>query len=106
MAIIRTNETIKKAPFDGASASIVHGEQLTTATWTFTPGTSLPAHSHPHEQITVVVAGTLELTISGTTYTLEAGDHAVIPGGAEHEARAVTETTVIDAFHPVREDLR
>jgi hypothetical protein len=31
---------------------------------------------------------------------------AVIPGGVEHSAHTRTLCRVVDAFHPVREDLR
>lgn len=106
MKIVRTSEVIQKSPVAGASGAIVHGKSLTTATWTFKKGVALPSHHHPHEQITVVVEGTVELTVDGKTHTLTAGDHAVIPGDVEHAATAVTDATVIDAFHPVREDLQ
>jgi quercetin dioxygenase-like cupin family protein len=104
--IILRDAAIRKTPISGANGRIVHGKTLTLAMWTFTAGSSLPAHSHPHEQVTTVVSGTLKLRIGDTTHTLETGDSAVIPGDVEHEATAVTDTVVADAFHPVREDLQ
>lgn len=106
MSVIRKDEAIRKSPTDGANARIVHGEKLTAATWSLAAGTTLPLHSHPHEQITVVVDGTLDLSIGGTVHRLESGDSAVIPGDVEHEATAVVDTVVVDAFAPVREDLK
>ena len=105
--VISRDNAIHKNPVPGANGRIVHGDALTLATWTFSAGTTtLPAHSHPHEQVTTVVSGTLKLRIGDSNHTLEAGDSAVIPGDVEHEATAVTEAIVADAFHPVREDLQ
>jgi quercetin dioxygenase-like cupin family protein len=106
MKITRADETIRKNPVSGAEGRIVHGDELTVASWTFEAGTTLPAHSHPHEQITWVVSGTLKLTIDGTPHVLNPGDSAVIPGGAVHEVTTETAVVVVDAFHPVREDLQ
>ena len=47
-----------------------------------------------------------ELTIEGETQVLMAGCVGVIPGGAMHSGRALTDCRIIDAFHPVREDYR
>ncbi len=90
----------------GTEARFVHSESMTMAFWSFDPGTDLPEHSHPHEQITTVIEGVFELNIDGETSRLEAGDVAVTPSGAVHSGRSVTRCRVIDAFHPVREDLR
>ena len=104
--VITRENAIHKNPVPGADGRIVHGTALTLATWTFAAGASLPAHSHPHEQITTVVSGTLKLRIGESEYTMDTGDSAVIPGNVEHEATAISDVTVADAFYPVREDLR
>lgn len=97
---------ISRLPVAGAVGRIVHGSQVTVAHWTFDEGTVLPRHHHPHEQIALVVEGTLELTVGDTAHLLENGDALVIPGDVPHEARAVTRCRVVDTFYPVREDLR
>lgn len=85
---------------------MVHGSSMTMANWSFVAGTELAEHSHPHEQIAMVMEGELELTIGGELHVLRSGDAAVIPGDVPHSARAVTVCRVVDVFHPVREDLR
>jgi len=71
------------------------------------PGAVIPSHSHPHEQITTVVSGGLEMTIAGETRQCNPGAVAVIPGGTAHSVVNGPEPTrVIDAFSPVREDYR
>lgn len=90
----------------GTEVRLVHSETMTLASWMFDLGIELPEHAHPHEQITTVIEGTFELTIDGKIYEMDAGDVAVIPASAVHSGRSITSCRVVDAFHPVREDLR
>jgi len=75
-------------------------------TWMeFDPGSELPLHSHPHEQITTVIEGSLEMEIDGTVRAMSPGDVAVVPSGVDHRARVIGGRAVaIDAWNPVRED--
>ena len=95
-----------REPIPGTKVKFVHSDAMTMAYWTFEPGTDLPVHSHPHDQVTNVVEGELELTLEGETRTLRPGMVAVIPSNAVHSARSVTLCRLIDVFHPVREDYR
>jgi quercetin dioxygenase-like cupin family protein len=61
-------------------------------------------HSHPHEQVVYVISGELEVTITGTTFRVRAGDSFVVRGGVEHQASALADSLVIDVFTPCRED--
>jgi quercetin dioxygenase-like cupin family protein len=79
---------------------------MTLAYWDVDPGAPAPEHSHPHEQILSLIEGEFELTVGGETETLTAGAVVVIPPDVPHSGRAVTACTIVDAFHPVREDLR
>jgi quercetin dioxygenase-like cupin family protein len=87
----------------GYFGRFVHGDTMTMARWEVEAGRSFPEHSHPHEQISIVVEGTFELTIDGETDVLEPGRVAVIPGGAVHSGTARTDCEIIDIFNPVRE---
>jgi quercetin dioxygenase-like cupin family protein len=69
-------------------------------------GSIVPLHQHPHEQITYIIEGRLDMVIDGKSYTLTDGMHFVIPGQVPHSAIAITRCKVIDAFHPTREDYR
>jgi len=99
-------EMAVRKPRDGAEGRIVHGDSMSLAVWNFDAQTDLPRHAHPHEQITHVIAGEIDLTVGDETRRLSAGMSALIPGGVEHEVHTHTPATVVDAFHPVREDLR
>ena len=54
-------------------------------------------HSHPQEQITIVLEGLLEFKVSGRRFTAIAGDVVHVPPGVEHLAAAVTDAVVVDA---------
>ena len=93
-------------PLPGLKGRMVHGETMTMAFWEIAEGAAFPEHDHPHEQIVHLLAGVLELTVSGETKRMAVGDAVVIPSGARHSARALEPCRVLDAFHPVREDYR
>jgi quercetin dioxygenase-like cupin family protein len=93
-----------KQPVQGAQVRFVHSEHMTMAYWQFEPGTDLPQHSHPHEQVTNVMGGSFELTIEGESLDLQAGSVVVIPPNTEHSGRAITGCYLIDVFYPVRSD--
>jgi quercetin dioxygenase-like cupin family protein len=61
-------------------------------------------HSHPHEQLVYVVRGHIHFHGGDTSFDARTGDSFVVPGGMEHQARAVEESEVLDVFTPVRED--
>ncbi|MFC4812456.1 cupin domain-containing protein [Paenibacillus sp. GCM10023250] len=63
------------------------------------------AHAHPHEQLTFVVSGRLQLEMNGALSVAGAGGQFVIPGGAVHEVTALADTVVVETFTPLREDL-
>ena len=71
------------------------------------PGAVVEEHSHPHEQLGLVVDGVLLLTIDGVEHRLPAGHGYQIRGGVLHAARAEGgRCRVLDVFHPIREDYR
>jgi len=71
----------------------------------FEAGAVVPPHSHPHEQLGIVLRGVQVLVVDGVEHPLGAMEGYVLPGGVEHGARCGPEgATVNDVFHPVRED--
>lgn len=64
-------------------------------------GEGIGGHSAPGDAMPFVLEGTAEVTINGTPHTVEAGHAVVIPTGAPHAVKAVTDmkmllTVVID----------
>ncbi|MCC6944713.1 MAG: cupin domain-containing protein [Thermomicrobiales bacterium] len=52
----------------------------------YAPGSRFPLHSHPQEQVTLVISGSITFTVGGQEVVLGPGQVAVIPGGVEHGA--------------------
>ena len=69
------------------------------------PGAVVPLHSHPHEQLGIVLRGIQALVVDGVPHELGPMEGYVLPGGVEHSAYGGPEgALVIDIFQPVRED--
>jgi quercetin dioxygenase-like cupin family protein len=91
----------------GVSGRPLFGERAMINLIEFEPGAVVPVHSHPHEQLGIVLRGVQILEIAGEDHPLGPMDGYVLPGGLEHGARCGPEgATVIDVFQPVREDYR
>jgi quercetin dioxygenase-like cupin family protein len=82
------------------------GERLMVVQVTLEEGAVVPAHRHPHEQITYVVEGELSMEVEGQTYVLGAGDSLLFPSDVEHGAAALQRTLVVDTFSPPREEYK
>ena len=82
------------------------GERLMVVQTTLEEGAVVPAHRHPHEQITYVIEGELSMQVEGQSRVLQAGDSLLFPANLEHGATAVKRTLVIDTFSPPREDYK
>jgi quercetin dioxygenase-like cupin family protein len=92
--------------FPGIQASILHTDQLTASLVSLDAGADLPEHSHPHEQLTHIIEGELEMTVGNETTILKPGMTATIPSNVAHSGRAVSDCKVIDIFNPPRTDLQ
>jgi quercetin dioxygenase-like cupin family protein len=91
--------------WDGAVARAVAGERITFAVVDLDHDLVVPEHSHPNEQVGLVLKGAVTMTIAGESRRLTVGDTYVIPGGVPHGAETGPEgASVIDVFNPTRED--
>lgn len=92
---------------DGVSGRPLFGDGAMVNVIEFEPGATVPLHSHPHEQLGVVLRGMQALVVEGVTHELGPLEGYVLPGGVEHAAYAGAEgALVLDVFRPVREDYR
>jgi quercetin dioxygenase-like cupin family protein len=90
----------------GISLRAVWGEKVMVTMVRFKPNTDLPMHKHPHEQITFIAEGELEMTVGGITKLLKTGEGVVIASNEEHSARSRGPCLAVDSWHPVREDYK
>ena len=61
-------------------------------------------HQHPHTQASYVSKGKFEITISGISKILSAGDVYFVPSGELHGALCLEAGELIDVFSPMRAD--
>jgi quercetin dioxygenase-like cupin family protein len=104
MPFLSFDDLDRSEKMPGYLGAFVHGENMTVTNWDVEAGATFPEHSHPHEQISIVVSGEFELTLDGETDVLKPGRIAVIPPDTPHSGRAKTECEIIDVFSPVREE--
>ncbi len=91
--------------FPGVDILTNAGKGLMLSLVNFEPGSVVPDHSHPHEQMGMMISGQLEFTVGGVTKVLGPGEIWRIPGGVVHRVRALDGPAVaLDIFHPIRED--
>jgi unsaturated pyranuronate lyase len=73
----------------------------------FEPGSTVPLHSHEHEQLGIVLRGMQALVVDDIPHELGPMEGYSLPGGVEHSAYCGPEgALVLDVFQPVREDYR
>jgi quercetin dioxygenase-like cupin family protein len=104
MGFFKADEFARKDVLPGIRVGSVRLENLMLTHFTFKAGSVVPAHSHPHEQITYLVEGEMEFKLDGETRLIRAGEGCAVPPGSEHGVRALTDAAAIDCWHPIRED--
>lgn len=93
------------SPVNGVRIKEVHLDNLMLTWMEFDPFSILPEHSHPHEQISMIVEGSMELAVDGVTRLMKKGDVAVVPPNTPHGGRTFEDSTIaVDAWHPKRDD--
>ncbi len=91
--------------FPGVSVHTAAGEHMMLSLAEFIPAAEVEWHSHPHEQVGVVVQGHATFQVGDAEQVLGPGDMYRIPGGVRHRVVAGEEgCTALDVFYPIRED--
>ena len=92
---------------DGVTGRPLFGEGAMLNLIEFAPGSEVPLHSHPHEQLVIVLRGMQALVVDGKAHELGPHEGYVLPGGVEHSAYCGPDgALVLDVFRPVRDDYR
>ena len=93
--------------FPGVNIFTAAGEEMMLSLVEFDAGSEVLEHSHPHEQMGMLLEGELEFIIGGERRVVKPGEMWRIPGGVLHSAKAGPQPVrALDVFHPVREDYR
>ena len=75
-------------PYPGVTRRIVDTAAATVNRYDFEPRATFPRHRHPQQQITLVLGGSVVLTVGDRTRHLAAGDYSVVPPEVEHSISA------------------
>jgi quercetin dioxygenase-like cupin family protein len=107
MPFLRPDERAPKEIFPGVTIRTLWGEQVMLSFVHFEPFAVVPPHSHPHEQMGVLLEGELEFTIGDETRVLRKGDCWWVPSGVVHSVRNRDKPALaLDIFHPIREEYK
>ncbi len=92
-------------PAEGIERQMVVGQQVMVCRFRFAPLLVTPEHSHPHEQVSLVVRGRVRFFIEGEERIAGPGDVLHFPSECWHGATMMEEEVeLIDIFTPIRED--
>jgi quercetin dioxygenase-like cupin family protein len=93
------------AIWDGVNARTIEGERCAFAIVELDPGAVVPEHSHEHEQLGMVITGSVRFRVGDETRELGPGGTWQIEPNAPHEVHAGGDgAVVLDVFAPARDD--
>jgi quercetin dioxygenase-like cupin family protein len=83
------------------------GERMTMLYGKSKPGTEIPEHKHPHEQLGFCFEGQATYKIGNKTFLVKKGHSFLIPPNVVHSAKVggKKEYVVVEVFSPTRPDL-
>lgn len=86
---------------------VASGEKMTVVHAIIKPGSEIPRHSHPHEQIAYCLQGEATFWIGDKTFQIKKGYSFTIPPNLMHSGKIIgdQEYVSIEAFSPPRRDL-
>lgn len=95
------------AMLDGVVGRALYGDDVMLNLVECEPGSVVPLHSHPNEQLGLIIEGEMIFVVDGVEHSLTRGHAFQFPGDLEHSARAGSRgCTVLDVFYPPRQDYR
>src|SRR5947209_5642456 len=101
------DECSRHTIFPGVHIRTCAAEEMMMSVVDLEPHSVVEEHSHPHEQVGMMLRGRAIFFIAEEQKTLQAGDLYRIPGNVRHKVIALDEPVhVIDIFYPVREEYR
>jgi quercetin dioxygenase-like cupin family protein len=93
--------------FPGVHIATCSVEKMMLSHVKLEPHAVVEEHSHPHEQVGMLLAGRAIFFIGGEQKTLQAGDMWRIPGNVRHKVVVLEQAAeALDIFCPIREEYR
>lgn len=108
MGIIKSSEVTPEVAAKGRTRYLAHLSNLMMVVMDFHDGPTSqpdPPHSHPHEQISYVVSGEVNVVLGNEVTRLGPGDIFTVPPNIPHSIQLLTtKARLVDAFTPIREE--
>jgi quercetin dioxygenase-like cupin family protein len=93
--------------FPGVTVRTCVADKMMMSLADFEPQAVVEEHSHPHEQVGMVLEGRAIFFIGHEQKTLGPGDIFRIPGNVPHKVIALDlPVKALDIFYPIREEYR
>jgi quercetin dioxygenase-like cupin family protein len=85
---------------------LVHLENVMVVSLEMEVGVEVPLHQHPHEQIGVVLQGSVEVVIGDKKRVIGPGEGYLVPSNMKHGGHVIGEEScvLLDVFSPIRVD--
>ncbi len=101
------DECSRHTIFPGVNIRTCWGEKMMLSLVDIAPHAIVEEHSHPHEQVGMLLAGRATFFIGSEQKTLQPGDLYRIPSNVQHKVIALDQPVkALDIFYPVREEYR
>ncbi len=95
----------KHTIFPGVTIKTCAAEKMMMSVATLEPHSVVEEHSHPHEQVGMMLEGHAVFIIGDEERTLGPGDMYRIPGNVRHKVVALDQAAkALDIFYPIRDD--
>jgi len=102
---VEADSVSKHNIFPGVQIRTAACREMMLSLVTFEPNAVVQPHSHPHEQVGMVIEGKAHFFLGDEDRVLGPGDMYRIPGGVTHRVVALDNVCkALDIFHPIRDD--
>ena len=103
----RNDKLESKEILEGVKIRVAYGEKVMMSYVNVEPNTTIPEHSHPHEQMGVFLEGEAEFTIGDEKMMVVPGITYLIPPNVPHKVVTFKKRLLaLDIFSPPREEYK
>ena len=103
--VVRVSDVPVVNLMPGANSHIVAGTRMTLSFVTLDAERYYPIHSHPHEQMVIVLRGEIDAIVEGYRYRVREGEVLSISGGVAHGTYTLgQQCVVLEVFSPARSE--
>jgi quercetin dioxygenase-like cupin family protein len=96
-----------KQIMEGVRIRVAYGEKIMMSYVNVEPHTTIAEHSHPHEQMGMLLEGEAEFTIGDEKKLVKSGEAYLIPSNVKHKVVTFDKPLLaLDIFSPPREEYK